>query len=242
MNEHNYGYLQDQLRFAGFGPGLDHALHEKLKQPRDFSLVSGKEYDRDVVAAILRFKKSTESDLVFFKNYTAYLSAEGIEPRQQTFRLKGMNGIALDQAYHLLSGCPVCHVFPEREHLPVDAAWLQLDFSSRDSSGNYKVNEFKYSSDDVKQAATKLTIFPLPSSTAATSFFDDILSGKPYQGLFDHGNKLVKLFVGYDPATKQIKLYDKQGKQLTPDEMKPFMRTEGLLPKKHINHKKGLKV
>ena len=66
MNEHNYAYLLDQLRYAGFGDKPLAELREKMKTQRSFSVVYGKEFGGDAVAAILRFKKSTESDLVFF--------------------------------------------------------------------------------------------------------------------------------------------------------------------------------
>ena len=101
---YNYLYLKDQLRNLGVDDKIDKELQEKMETPQSFSIMYGKEFGADAAFAILKFKKSTESDLFFLNMYTAHLVAHGVGPRFQIFRVKGMEGVRLYQAYNLLGG------------------------------------------------------------------------------------------------------------------------------------------
>jgi len=247
MNEHNYAYLKDQLRFAGFGDKLHQELREKMETLRQFSLMYGKEYGKDAAAAILRFRKSTESDLFFFNNYTLYLMATGVEPRQQTFQLKGMSGITMDEGFNLLCGRAVLQKFTNdkgQDYL----AWQQLDFKNKDNNNNYRVKTYKDNYGTAFTDATSaLTIFPMEPAKAE-KIIGSLEQGNLQPALFKNGAEEVALFIQYDPAAKDVILYDKDMKRLGNDEMKAFIRPErlrqdNLLPKKkERGNKKGLSI
>ena len=53
MNQKNFEYLRDQVKYTGFGEGLENDLREKLsKQTPDFTLKHNAQYSNDMAASI----------------------------------------------------------------------------------------------------------------------------------------------------------------------------------------------
>jgi len=243
MNEANFAYLKDQLRYLGVDDMVDKELRENLEAPRNFTITSGKDFGRDAIGAILRFKKSAESDLVFFTSYTTWLAGQSDESRQQTFRVKAMDGITLEQAYNLLSGRAVLgkRIDGEQEGKPV---WMQLDFAKKDVHGNYKIHEYKHDIALYVEATARLRLFPA-APAAVKLFHRDLHQGNIHSCFFLHEGKEAKLYVQYDPSGKQLILFDEHKQRMSAEQTTTFMRPslESLLPKKGAKqNKKGLGI
>ena len=87
MNEKNYDYLSNQLKYSGFGDELNEKLKEKINlgQP-EFQLFHSKNFGKDETVATLLFKKPENSDMYFFNRYSLMLKSPKMEvPVKQTF-------------------------------------------------------------------------------------------------------------------------------------------------------------
>ena len=72
MNQKNFDYLKDGLKYLGFGEGLNNKLAEELASGKpEFQINTVNEYGRDKVNYKLDFRKSDQSDMYFFNKYTA---------------------------------------------------------------------------------------------------------------------------------------------------------------------------
>lgn len=246
MNIHNYLYLKDQLRNLGVDNKIDKELREKMETPQSFSIMYGKEFGADAAFPILKFKKSTESDLFFLNMYTAHLVAQGVGPRFQTFRVRGMEGVRLYQAYNLLSGRAVLTKPTDGQHQDKDT-WLKLDFTKKDVHGNFKIKEYPHDPERYIAATSKLGIFPMPAP-GVMRFHAELQAGNLQAGFFQKEGTEVRLFIQYDPAAKEVIVHDKQMKRLNADEMKSIIWPEklkeyDLMPKKKVRgNKKGLSI
>src|SRR5207249_4140005 len=93
MNQKNYDYLKDQLKFTGFGDALQTELKEKMqKQAPEFQIYHNTKFGNDIATATLHFRKSELSDLYFFNKYNLTLKQEhSPEMMQQTFYINKIN-------------------------------------------------------------------------------------------------------------------------------------------------------
>jgi hypothetical protein len=72
MNEKNFEYLRDQVKYSGFGEGLENQLKENIKrQPPEFTLQHQATFGKDEVNSALHFKRSATTDMYFFNSYMA---------------------------------------------------------------------------------------------------------------------------------------------------------------------------
>ena len=87
MNEKNFEYLKDQIKYTGFGEGLESELKAKMqKEEPNFTLNHNAQYGNDTALATLNFKKSDQSDMYFFNSYKVELQKENSkEALEQTF-------------------------------------------------------------------------------------------------------------------------------------------------------------
>ena len=143
MNEKNFDYLKDQVKYTGFGEALEGELRQNIEQQQPaFSLKHDTFYGDDKVAAELSFKKSEQTDLYFFNSYKVQLQKEGgPESLEQTFYINKGNNITLKEAYNLMEGRAVNKDLTSREG-EVYNAWVQLDFKDADSNGNFRLNHY----------------------------------------------------------------------------------------------------
>ena len=64
MNQKNLEYLSDQVKFTGFGEGLENELKEKMEQQTpDFQIAHKTKFGNDDVSSVLHFKKSDQTDM-----------------------------------------------------------------------------------------------------------------------------------------------------------------------------------
>src|SRR3954462_8379162 len=105
MNQKNFDYLKDQVKFTVFGDALENELKEKMaKQSPAFAILHTAKFGNDTADATLHFKKSEQSDMYFFNKYDVrwkkYQNTEAIE---QSFYINKGKYITLKEAYNLIS-------------------------------------------------------------------------------------------------------------------------------------------
>ena len=83
MNQKNFDYLKDGLKYLGFGEGLNNKLAEELASGKpEFQLNTVNEYGRDKVNYKLDFRKSDQSDMYFFNKYSATVPGEKLSNKR----------------------------------------------------------------------------------------------------------------------------------------------------------------
>ena len=104
MNMKNLEYLQDQVKYTGFGDDLANALKEQVEQGKpEFKLLHSVQYGNDTLSATLNFSQSKQSDMYFFNSYRASLQKEGTQQSlEQTFYINKGGNITLKEAYNLM--------------------------------------------------------------------------------------------------------------------------------------------
>ena len=73
MQEKNLNYLKDQIKYTGFGDGLENALKENIQSGKNaFTLEHQTKFGNDQAISTLHFRKSSETDNYFFNKYVRH--------------------------------------------------------------------------------------------------------------------------------------------------------------------------
>src|SRR3546814_3110801 len=110
MKKENFDFLKNQVKFTGFGEGLENLIRGKMEKGEDaFTISHRMEYGNDKLDAELHFSKSDEKDIYFFNKYDLSLKKEGestemkqsflVSPKHTTYTAK--------EAYKLLNDTAV---------------------------------------------------------------------------------------------------------------------------------------
>src|SRR4051812_12296131 len=151
MNEKNYDYLKNQIKFSGFGEELDSQLKEQIgKQAPQFQLQHQTKFGQDDVNATLHFSRSKESDLYFFNKFDLEIKKPGQEASlKQSYYIGKENNLTLKERFNQLEGRAVFKEFNRLEQVGTgtDAkwqatdqtykAWVELNFKNTDDQGNF---------------------------------------------------------------------------------------------------------
>ncbi len=210
MNEKNYDYLKDQVKFTGFGEGLVNELKEKLeKQTPQFLLLHEGSFSRDQTMATLHFQKSDKSDLYFFNKYDLTLKKENKpEVQTQTFYLNKDQSITLKEAYNLMDGRAINKDLKNKEG-ELYNAWLQMDFKQTDAQGNFKLKQFHQNYGyDLKEALAKHPIKELAIEQDRSKLIDSLQKGNRQSVTFEQNGQETKRFIEANPQFKTINIYD----------------------------------
>ena len=210
MNEKNYDYLKDQLKYTGFGEGLQNDLKEKMeKQTPEFQLNHSQKFGKDEVSATLHFKKSNESEMYFFNKYDAAIKPEKeADAIQQTFYINKESSTTLKEAYNLMNGRAVNKDLTTKEGEKYNA-WMQMDFKETDNNGNFKMKQFHQNYGyNIEQALAKLPIKELASDTDKAALIQSLEKGNRQAVTFVQEGKEQRHFIEANPQYKNITVYD----------------------------------
>jgi hypothetical protein len=212
MNEKNFEYLRDQVKYTGFGEAIENELKEKMqKEEPGFILKHDVHYGNDTLSAQLKFDKSKESDLYFFNCYKVELQKENSKlTLEQTFYInnKGNNNITLKEAYNLMDGRSVnkdlTNIAGELYN-----AWLQMDFKQTDSNGNFKLNQYHQNYGyDLEAALLKHPIKELETPKYKEDLINSIKKGNLQSATFQKEGNEIKQYIEASPQFKTINVYD----------------------------------
>lgn len=216
MNQKNFDYLKDQVKFTGFGEGLENELKEKMqKQTPEFQITHKTKFGNDDLVASLHFKKSDQTDMYFFNRYQVNLKPEqSAETMDQTFYINKGNNITLKEAFNLMNGRAVNKDLTSKEG-EVYNAWMQMDFKQADHNGNYKMKHFHQNYGyDLESAVAKHPIKELTNEQDKTRLMDSLQKGNRQSATFIQNGNEQKQFIEANPQFKTINIYDSNMQRL----------------------------
>ncbi len=216
MNQKNFEYLRDQVKFTGFGDGLENELKEKVqKQTSEFQITHNTKFGNDDLTASLHFKKSDQTDMYFFNRYQVSLMPEQSKDKmEQTFYINKEGSITLKEAYNLMNGRSVNKDLTNKEG-QVYNAWMQMDFKQTDNNGNYKLKQFHQNYGyNLVSALEKHPIKELTNEPDKTRLVDSLQKGNRQSATFVQNGNEQKHFIEANPQFKTINIYDSNMQRL----------------------------
>ena len=224
MNEQNFLYLKDNIKYLGFGENLDEALKSKLNQgAAEFFLTHKTEINRKPFEAALHFRKSDNSEMYFLNSYSASLQRTNGEKLEQTFYLNKGKGVTAKEAYNLLEGRAVFKELSNKEGQHYKA-WLQLDFGSKDKRNNYEMKQYHENYGyDLKASLEKFNIREMKEPDLADILMQSLKKGNVQVVTMEQEGGVAKMFVEANPQFKTVTLYDAQMKRMQKEDIHPYL-------------------
>ena len=216
MNEKNFDYLKDQVKFSGFGELLEDDLKMKIeKGDPDFKLLHSHEFGKDKVEATLHFRKSDSTDMYFFNKYDLNLQKDNEKDLLiQTFYIGKDNNYTLKEGYNLMSGRAVNKDLKNKEGETYNA-WVQMDFKQSEDNGNFKLKQFHENYGyDLESVLAKHPIKELENIVDKSSLVASLQKGNRQSVTFLHEGNEQKHFIEASPQFKSINIYDGNQKRL----------------------------
>lgn len=223
MNEQNFEYLKDNIKYMGFGEKLNEQLENNLTQGKDnFNLdfkavINNKPFD-----ATLHFSKSSNTDLYFFNSFNASLQKANGEKVDQMFYLNNGKGITAKEAYNLLDGRSVHKELTNKDNVPYKA-WVQLDFGNKDKHNNFEVKQFHENYGyNLKEAVGKYAITDLNDTQKEKDLMQSLQKGNVQSVTIEKNGIAEKMFIEANPQFKSVTLYDGQMKRVQKESLEQY--------------------
>jgi hypothetical protein len=210
MNQKNFEYLKDQVKFTGFGEGLENELKEKLQlQASEFTILHTGRYGSDIATASLHFKKSDQSDMYFFNSYNLKVKQDqSKDAAEQTFYINKGNNITLKEAYNLLSGRAVNKDLTNKEGQLYNV-WMQMNFKETEGNGNFKIHHYHQNYGyDLEKVLSSHPIKELGNEQDKSRLVDSLNKGNRQSVTFIRDGSEEKRFIEASPQFKSINVYD----------------------------------
>lgn len=222
MNQKNFEYLRDQVKYTGFGEGLENELREKLQQQSpEFQLNHNTKFGNDEVSATLHFRKSEQTDMYFFNKYQVSLTPEHAKDKmEQSFYINREGSVTLKEAYNLMNGRAVNKDLSSKEGQAYNA-WLQMDFKQTDAAGNYKTKLFHQNYGfDLQGALEKHPIKELGDDESRKRLLQSLERGNRQSVTFIKDGHEQKHSIEANPQFKTINIYDSNQQRVFQGEKK----------------------
>lgn len=210
MNEKNYDYLKDQLKYTGFGEAANAELKEKMQQQLpEFKIFHKQDFGQDHAVAALHFRKSDQSDMYFFNKYDLHLKNDKSDQvAKQTYYMGKDNSVTLKEGYNLLNGRSVNKELTTKEG-QVYNAWVQLNFKEADKAGNYQMNKFHQNYGfDLEKELAKHPIKELGNEQDKARLIESLQRGNRQSVSVIKDGSEQKMFIEANPKFKTLNVYD----------------------------------
>ncbi|MDE3183091.1 MAG: hypothetical protein KGM16_06700 [Bacteroidota bacterium] len=229
MNQKNFEYLRDQVKYTGFGEGLENDLKQKMEEGKtEFKLQYQAKYGNDSVTAELNFSQSKKSDMYFFNSYRVAVQKDNsAEVMEQTFYINKSNNITLKEAYNLMEGRAVNKELTNKEGGEYNA-WIQMDFKQSNDDGNYKLKHYheKYGY-DLEAVLSKHPIRELTHPEFKESLLESLKKGNLQSVTFQENGAEQKQYIEANPQFKTINIYDSSMQRVDNRQAKKEQQSEG---------------
>lgn len=219
MNMTNLEYLQDQVKYTGFGDQLKEKLQEAIeKGSAEFKLDFQTKFGSETIDAELSFSRSKSTDMYFFNSYKAEIQKEGSDEKlSQTFYINDFNNrennIYLKEAFNLMNGRSVNKDLVTKEGESYNA-WLQMDFKQSNEHGNFKIKHYHENYGyDLEEALSKHAIKELANDQYKSNLLESLKKGNLQSVTFQKDGGEVKKFIEASPQFKSVNIYDSNMKR-----------------------------
>ncbi|WP_276502892.1 hypothetical protein [Terrimonas pollutisoli] len=215
MNQDNLNYLNNNLKFSGFGEALNAELESNIKKAiPEFTLNHSTDFNNRKMEATLYFKQGEQNEMYFFNKYDARLS-KGNETLEQTFYMDKGRGFTLKEAANLLEGRAVNKDFVNSDGQKYNA-WVKLDFENKNDQGNYKMQRYHENFGyDIEKALGKHSIKELEDQTQTKDLLQSLKKGNLQAATDQNGERI---FIAAEPESgkaNKVALYDKNLRAIT---------------------------
>ncbi len=256
MNEKNFDYLKDNLKYMGFGEKQHDTLAKHLKEGKDsFQMTFSTEINQKPFEAVMQFRKSEKSDMYFLNSYKASLEWANGEKKEQTFYLNYGKGVTAKEAYNLLDGRSVEKEIVRKlndeeklqfkaelklpreeqglpqnwEKAPTYKAWLKLDFEKKDEHNNYDVRQLheKYGY-NLEETVRKFGVSEMDGGEKEKALLQSLRKGNVQSVSIEVNGESQKMFIEANPEYKTLNLYNEKMKPLNKEERVEFLEKLGV--------------
>jgi hypothetical protein len=223
MNNENFQYLSDNIKYMGFGEELKPELEKNMTEGKpEFQLQYKAEIGKKPFEAVLNFRKSDSTDMYFFNNYNASLTKNNGDVAEQTFYLNKGKGVTAKEAFNLLDGRAVQKDLVTKEGQPYKA-WIQLDFDNKDKNNNAEVKQYHENYGyDVKASIEKFAIAELKDPEKEKQLLQSLQKGNVQSVTIEKDGNSHKMFIEADPKYKTAKLYDANMKLVNKESLEQY--------------------
>lgn len=223
MNNENFQYLSDNLKYMGFGENLKPELEKNLNEGKaEFQLHYKAEINKKPFEVTMNFRKSDSSDMYFFNNYHASLERNNGEKAEQTFYLNKGKGVTGKEAFNLLDGRAVHKDLVTKEGQPYKA-WIQLDFENKDKNNNFEVKQYHENYGyDLKAAVEKFSVAELKDPEKEKALMQSLYKGNVQSITIEKDGSSHKMFMEADPQYKKVTLYDSNMKMVAKESLEQY--------------------
>jgi len=223
MNNENFQYLADNIKYMGFGENLKTELEKNMKEEKaEFQLQYKAEINKKPFEATLNFRKSDSTDMYFFNNYHASLEKTNGEKTEQTFYLNKSKGVTSKEAFNLLDGRAVYKNLVTKEGQPYKA-WMQLDPGNKDKNNNFEVKHYHENYGfDLKSAVEKFAITDLKDPEKEKALMQSLQKGNVQSVTIEKDGNSHKMFIEADPQFKKVNLYDSNMKLVAKESIEQY--------------------
>jgi hypothetical protein len=217
MNEDNFNYLKDNLKYLGFEDKLNANLEENIKKAiPEFKLQTEIQHYSNKMDYNIHFKKSSESDMYFLNKFDATLkNGKPEEDRTQTFYIHKGHGVTAKESFNLLEGRAVFKELVNKEKEPYKA-WLKLDtVEEKDKNNNYKIKQFSEGFGyDLDKSLSRFPIKELNDPEQKEALIKSLQKGNQQQVTIDQDGKSLKFYMEANPQYKTVNTYNEQQKSI----------------------------
>lgn len=222
MNENNYGYLKDNIKYMGFGENQHDELAQHLKEGKDaFQMTFKTELHKKPFEAVLQFRRPENSDMYFLNSYHASLERTNGDKVEQTFYLNKGKGVTAKEAYNLLEGRAVLKELTNKAGDPYKA-WIQLDFD-KNKNNNHEVKQYHENYGyDLKAAVSKYAVVELDGADREKSLLQSLQKGNIQSVSIGVNGSEQKMFMEANPQYKAVTLYDGGMKRVQKEELAQY--------------------
>src|SRR5665213_3147204 len=223
MNNENFQYLTDNIKYMGFGENLKTELEKNMNEEKaEFQLHYKAEINKKPFAATLNFKKSASTDMYFFNTYHASLEKSTGEKTEQTFYFNKSKGVTSKEAFNLLDGRAVHKNLVTKEGQPYKA-WMQLDTGNKDKNNNFEVKHYHENYGfDLKAAVEKFAITDLKEPEKEKALMQSLQKGNVQSVTIEKDGNNHKMFIEADPQFKKVNLYDSNMKLVSKESIEQY--------------------
>lgn len=254
MNQKNFEYLQDQIKYSGFGTGLSLALEDNIKAGKDnFVLHHQVKQGQDQLSSVLHFRKSAETDRYFFNSFESTLKkADTAQTYTQRFAVLREGNITRKEAYNLLDGRAIHKELVSREGRLYNS-WLALDFKQHESNGNFKMQRYnnRYGF-DLYHSLSQLALKENLSEPLKRELIDSLKKGNRTPATMQSEQGEQKIFIEANPKFKTLLVFDQNHQRLrqhgdqSEQQSKSHSQTQSSSAEDHSEHsvtrKRGRKI
>ena len=219
MNEKNFEYLKDNIKYMGFGEKQNDSLEQHLKEGKEsFQLRFNTEVNKKPFEAVLQFRKSDNSDMYFFNSYQASLKRSNNEKVDQTFYLTKGKGVTAKEAYNLLEGRAVFKELSNKAGEPYKA-WIQLDFDNKDKNNNNEVKQYHENYGyDLKAAVGKFSVAEMDGGEKEKSLMQSLQKGNIQSVTIGLNGESQKMFIEANPQYKTVNIFNDKMQRLNQEQ------------------------